>query len=517
MLERDEVRTFCLAAIAHQPHLSADHVRTLLTDRFPGQDLPAVRTVRLALATWRERYKVELAQITNPDAFKNKYRLSGTKSHQVTRLNALWMIDASPVDVLTLDGRQSIYVAIDIYSRRQMLYVTPTPRAEAVGLLMRRAILAWGLCERLKTDNGSDFVAHRSKRLFASLGIEVETSTPFAPWEKGHVERAIRTFQHDCGPLLPGFCGHSVADRKVIEARRAFAARLGDTDDNAFSVELSAGELQAYADRWATERYAHRPHDGLGGTTPFAAAAGYTGTIRTVEARALDVLLAPIAGKDGIRTIQKTGIRIDGSQYLTPTVLPDTRVLVRMDRADMGRALLFSADGDEYLGEAVCPELAGIDPAAAVAQARAAQAALLREGTAEIRCAIRQIKPRDMIDAVLRQSAKDAGKLLEFPRATEAHSTPALAAAAEAASPAAVLRHPATPAASLDELPGVTVLRPTETPQMRFARARRLEAEMAAGHGLSPDDGRWLAGYQQGSEYRSWLDMVEELGEAALL
>ena len=439
--------------------------------------LPAERTVRLAMTTWRHRYKVELCRITNPDAFKNKYRTSGTNSHEVDRLNELWMIDASPADVLTTDGRYSVYVGIDIYSRRLVVYVSKTARAEAVGLLMRRAMLLWGTPERVKTDNGSDFKAKRTTRLMTSLGIDVDTSHPFSPWEKGQIERAIGTLQRDCMAILPGFIGHNVADRKVIEERRAFADRLGEKDDGALCVAMSPADLQAAVDSWAAGRYAARPHDGLGGVTPQAAAAGYVGTRRDIDTHALDVLLAPIAGSDGIRTVQKTGVRIDGRHYLTPTVLPDTRVFVRMDPLDLGRAMIFATDGEEYLGEAVCPELAGIDPAAFVAMTRKAHAEMLREGTAAIRAQMKSLSHRDVADMLLRQGAVDAGVLLEFPRAAVAHSTPAIEAAGVAARSAEAAPAQPTPAPANDfDAPNVQRLRTVETPQQRFRRALELEA-----------------------------------------
>ena len=58
------------------------------------------------------------------------------------RLNEVWQIDASPADMLTTDGRFTLYVCEDIYSRRLISLVTKTPRAAAVGLLIRKAILA---------------------------------------------------------------------------------------------------------------------------------------------------------------------------------------------------------------------------------------------------------------------------------------------------------------------------------------------------------------------------------------
>lgn len=533
--EDGRVKTFILAHIARQPHLSAHHLRDLIRDAFPALPAPPVRTVQRAVCAWKIEHRVALTQITNPDAFKSHFRAAARGAAPVMRLNELWQIDASPADVLCVDGRHSIYVAVDLFSRRIIATVTRTPRASAVGLLMRRAIIDWGVPERVKTDNGSDFVAKFTQRLLASLGVEVEVSAPFSPEQKGHVERAIGTMQRDLMPLLPGYIGHSVADRKVIENRKAFAARLGDTDEKAFCVEITAKELQSYLDRWTAERYAHRAHEGLKGRTPFEAAAAWTHPLRRVEdVRALDMLLAPVAGKDGLRTVTKSGVRIDGSHFLCASVLPGEEVFVRMDPADMGRALLFTRDGSTFLGEAVCPQLAGIDPAKAIAQARAEQKRILDEGSADLRKRMRAIKPRDMVDAVLRTSAKEAGTLVEFPKRADAHTTPQIDAALEAAAPQQLLDQTqqisdsvrAMQALVEADLAGeqarpvshhnVAPLRTQATPQQRFRRALDLQRALARNEEIASADAVWLGAYEQGAEYRSLKELFDDFGEEAL-
>lgn len=520
-----QVRAFLTAAIAKQPHLSADHLLKLIEDKFPDVSV-SLRTVQRMRALIEDEDKVLLTKITNPDAYKSKYRLSGTNSHAVERLNELWMIDASPADALCVDGRHAVYLCVDIFSRRLIVYVSRTPRAEAVALLMRRAILAWGVPVRVKTDNGSDFTAKSTQRLFKALEIEVELSAPFSPEQKGHIERAVGTFQRDLCPLLPGFIGHSVKDRKVIEERRAFSSRLGQDDAGAFCVELTSKELQSYCDDWAAGRYANRPHSGIDGATPFQMAASFAGTVKRIgedDVRALDLLLAPAAGGDGIRTVTKRGVRVDGSYYLTPTVDPETRVFVRMDPEDMGRAWLFSADGAEFLGEAICPELAGVDPAAAVAEARAAREHHIKQAAAVLRADMNQFHSRYFANVVVRKKAIEAGKLVEFPRASETHTTPALDAAKAALAPPAPAPQTETQRATLteieQELSGAAprkVAQLPETKQQRFRRALGLEAQIANNEKISTEDAMWLGAYQTGPEYQSMRVLYQDFGEAAL-
>lgn len=325
------VQTYILALLSHQSHLSAHHIRDQVQDKFGAmldvggmkKPLPPVRAFQRVIADLKVSHRVALTKATNPDLYRSTMAPAGTGTYRyVTEANTLWMIDASPVDVLCTDGRHSMYGCIDIATRRFVITVSKTPRASAVALMLRKAILAWGVPRTIKTDNGSDFVANDTKRLFASLDVEPDVSDAYSPQQKGHIERAIRTFQHDVGPQLPGFVGHSVADRKAIESRKSFAARLGENEAETFGVAISSVQLQTYIDQWLDLIYQHRPHGGLNGLSPFLKAAESTAVVRRVDERALDLLLMPVAGKDGRRTTTKFGVRIDGFHYQTPSSCP---------------------------------------------------------------------------------------------------------------------------------------------------------------------------------------------------
>ncbi|WP_257197865.1 MULTISPECIES: DDE-type integrase/transposase/recombinase [unclassified Bradyrhizobium] len=526
-----QVRTYILALVAKQPHLTTHHIRSLVADAFPqitiagnAVSLPPIRTFQAALKSWRTAFRNEIEQIRNPDGFKSRIRFAARVANPATRLNELWQIDASPSDVMTTEGRrQSVYVCLDVFSRRMITLVSATARAAAVGLLIRKAILTWGVPERIKTDNGSDFIAHSTRRLFAALGIDHETSAPFSPEQKGHVERAIGTLQRGLMRTLEGFIGHSVADRKVIENRKAFSARLGEAPEDMFQVALSSAELQARLDAWCADVYGTKPHEGLGGRTPFAVAAMAAGHLRRIEdVRALDMLLAPIAGKDGLRTVTKSGLRIEGAHYIGGFLDVGETVMVRMDPADMGRAYVFTEDGDTYLGEAVAPELAGIDPAKAIAAARAEQRRLIDERMDEVKKTARKIRAKDFAPAIHRQAlldhAKADGKLIEFPKAVEIHDTPALAAA-RAAHTTVESGHAPEIAALAEALrtetpANVTPLRAEETDHQLWNRARALEARIAAKEFVEPDELLWLGSFREGSVYRGFLATYGALGVA---
>lgn len=437
--EGGRVATFIASRIVHQPHLTADHLRDLTINEFgktleingKQESVPPIRTFQRFISKWKDEHREALTKMTDPDAYKSKVKFAGTNmNHWVRRPNQLWEIDASPADILLTDGRYSIYAVVDIYTRRMMVTVTKTPKTSAVLALMRRAILEWGVPEILRTDNGSDFISYEFKRALSALAIHHDITEPFSPEQKGTIERHIGTLQRGLMPLLPGFVGHNVTDRKKIEARRSFAKRLGESDQDAFCVELCHEELQGKVDRWLEMKYSHSPHGGLRGKTPFEMIASWTGPIRKIEnERALDILLTPLGGKDGIRVVTKFGITLDKAKFIHPDLVPGTRVLVRLDPEDMGRIYVYSTDGHRFICIAECPERLGVDPGTAVRAAREAQAERVANEIAPLQKEIKRIKPRDMIDGVLSVAESNSASLTEFPKQTEAYSSEGLDAA----------------------------------------------------------------------------------------
>ncbi len=523
------VRAWILGLIAHQPHLSAAHVRTLcraefgdtVTVRGRTLPMPPLRTFQAALKTLKQTEKVVLTKLTDPDRFRSHMQLSGSGSlRHIGEPNRLWQIDASPVDALCTDGRHSIYACVDIATRRGVFYMSRTPRAEAVGLLLRKAILAWGVPYEVKTDNGSDFVAKSTQRLLTSLGITAITSDAFSPEQKGHVERLIKTFQHDATTLLPGFVGHNVADRKAIEGRKSFAQRLGADDAATFSVQLTAAEMQAHVDAWAELHYEHRAHAGLKGVTPAEAAAQASHTVRRVDVRALDLLLAPAARGDGTRVMAKTGIHVDNHAYHCGAILPGTRVFVRRDPLDLGRLYLFEPDGETFLGEALNAELSGLPAAALIMAEREIRAEVLAERTAAIEKTRRELRKGPHLAQRARQvwerdaagRAAEKADVVPFPRPEVEHTTPHIAAARDAATrrakpPAAAPLSEAAAATharlreQVRQAPNVTPLRQQETARAKFRRMLDLEARHARGETVDAEELIALGRYQGTPEY----------------
>ncbi len=534
-----EIKHFAIALHSLNDLYTASHIHIALKEEFgprlaaAGLELPGQRAFEIRFKAWKHDYAAGLLKIMDPDGFRSKMKVSGSYAHMAPHLNALWQIDASPVDAMCVDGRHSIYVCIDYWSRRISLFVSKTPRSIAVQMLMRKAILAWGVPDAVKTDNGSDFVARATVRLFDRLQIEAIRSDAFSPWQKGVVERNIRTFQTDCSRMLTGFVGHNVAQRKKIEGRKSFAQRLGQ-DNDAFNVTMTGQELQAICDVWAADMYAHHAHGGIGKMTPFARAASSTRPIRTVDPDALAVLLMQAPEGDGYRTVGKSGIRLDGFHYQPMGLLTGDRVFVMCDPADKGTIWLFADESlDRPLGRAVNGELAGIDPVALQAERKALQARMVDEQMVEAKKLLRakRVTDRTVLNSRLAAANAQSGNLVAFPPRSEIHTTPALDVGLEIAAmrrgdapavrplsdaDARLMAELEAEAAPVVAPSNVRPLRDHETPQQRYRRWLDLHAKLEAGEPVTPEQAAFYGGFAGSVEKRGLDGLYEEFGEAAL-
>lgn len=422
-----EVNRAAIGLLADKPHISGALLHRALCTRFKAAAIPGVSSVRSWLANWKRENASDFMALTNPDAWKNRYLSAfGSMDEQIRAPNQLWMLDSTPADVLLDDGRYSILGVIDVFTRRVLLLVAKTSTAEAVGQLMRRAILEWGVPDAVKLDNGRDYTSVRFNRLLASLHIEPRFSMPFAGWEKAFIERAFKTFSHGLLEMLPGYVGHNVAEAQAIRARLSFSERLLEKN-KVDEIRLTAAELQYFCDRWC-DLYGQTAHKGLDGITPFDKAAASRSVVRRIDdVRALDLLL----GEGVDRTVGKKGLRIEGRYYVAPelgTVIGEP-VNVRMDDVDLGRAVVYHHE--TFLCIAECPEVTGISRQAVAAHARRRQLESTQAAKKMMRAAARKAGLRETIDDLLTESARTALPSPDMPNVV--HMTPALEAAGEAA------------------------------------------------------------------------------------
>ena len=296
MLERPGIGTEALCQLLASAGIDRESGEILFT-------APSYHQVMRFQNAWKEENHDLYLQATNPDAFKNSVMLAfGSLSEHVTALNQVWEMDATPADWLLIDEdgkkrRYTVSVILNVWCRRAIVVVAKTPKAQTHCSALRLALLKWGVPAMVVTDNGKDYVGEHFTRVLHLLGIEHKRTHPYSPEEKGHVERFNGTLNHSILELLPNFVGHSVADRKAIEARQSFAERLakkGELVDFADMLDGScSGEtLQKHINTWLVGIYEQRVHGGLK-KSPFAQAASWTGEIRRIrDERSLDWLRA---------------------------------------------------------------------------------------------------------------------------------------------------------------------------------------------------------------------------------
>jgi len=468
----------------------------------PDVEYPSVSTVMRFIRTWHADPKnaADFLAFTDPDRAKSHHRFSaGNAAAGILRPNQLWQIDASPADVLTESGRQSIYALIDVATRRTMALVTDTPRTQASLLLVARACMAWGMPEVLGTDNGTDFVSKFFKVAIRHLGVHHKIAPPYSPERKPFVERVIKSIQHKFMPMQKGFIGHNVSDRVAIRSRETFAKRLGVTDFEACdAVEMSGRQLQASLSAWLSNIYMNRPHAGLGGRSPHEVALELLEQHppKFPEPKALGMLLMPPPDGIATRVVGKKGLRIGNRDYYVDRLVPGQRVQVRLDPDDAGLIWLYTdTDPWRFLGIGQNPELAGQSRSELAARLRAWQAAKMTEGRARLR---RLVKKADIHSVAQRWIGNEAEPM---PVNDATYSTPELEEAMRASQLAK---------ASTDLDARRREAAEEETHRERFKRAKDLRSLIDAGREISPDSEAWLLRYERSSEFKGLMDLENQ-------
>ncbi|KZY51852.1 transposase [Pseudoalteromonas shioyasakiensis] len=357
-----ELTDFCLAMLYEYPHVKATQIKEGLIARFysTGKTLPAETTIRDWLTRWKRENKALYTKMANPDAWKNKFMSAmGKMDEKIIRINQLWEFDSTPSDVMLTDGRHSLIGIIDVYTRRTKVVIHPTSDSTGICLVIRKAILDWGIPEIARTDNGKDYTSIQIKSVFDALEIKHETTRPFSGEEKPYIERFFKTFSHDLAELLTGYIGHNVSERQAIEARKTFAQRLlakQGGDKSAIEINMTAEQLQQFVDKWIESRYQHKPHSNLGNKTPFDLYAASRDQIKVInDERILDVMLQPIPSNRGLRTVGKEGLKVSGGFYIAPELgaIVGDEVLCKWDPHNVGRIYVFNRITAEFICIAV--------------------------------------------------------------------------------------------------------------------------------------------------------------------
>jgi hypothetical protein len=443
MIDDDEEMEAIVKGMIHEhgPHVNSRVVHEQLVAKVGEERTPSWRTVARYLRAFREGDRSLTAYLDDPKTWRGSFRTAfGKMDEGIDRPNQIWELDSTIADVTLEDGedgtrRYALVGAIDVYTRRVRYVVTDESRAQAIAIVLRRAIKDWGIPERLRMDNGKDYTSKHIELLTDMLGIEVEFCTPYEPSEKPFIERMYRTLQHGEMSTLPGYTGHDVAEREKLRARRE--ERHKRVPIHLGQVGLTQVEFQAWLDEWCTKIYARREHSALG-MSPFDKARKWQGTVKQVsDERVLDVLLEPVpdvGSGAGVRTVQKSGISVGGTYYVAPELeaVMGQKVRCLYDPHSAGRIAVFSQPELKFVAWAVCPE--GAEDRRKIAkQARARQKKRHRRRVKELREKAESSGSEHAWKDILAARVQEAERVKMMSKPTETHETDATRAAEDAA------------------------------------------------------------------------------------
>ncbi|MXW63318.1 MAG: transposase [Bacteroidetes bacterium SB0662_bin_6] len=412
------------------------NIHAALSARY-GDEVPSLRSLQRSIRQWREKHKQAATYLDSPEKWRSKHQVAfGRMDEGVTRINQIWELDSTIADVALRAPsgemrlrRYALVGVIDVWSRRVMYQLAPVSSSAAITQLLRRALLQWGVPEKLRLDNGRDYTSERVALLATALAIRIEHCRPFHPEEKPFIERAFRTVS-TAMEMLPGYVGHSVAERQELRAREKARARVGDAKVDLGPQALSPAEMQAWLDNWAENDYGRRTHGSLG-SSPWERANSWKGAVRRIEdERVLDVLYEPVS-RGGMRTVLKRGIQIDHRWYVAPELGAHVGERVRCYRDFDDEARICVYGDDKWICWAVDAE--GAERKEIAAEAKSVQRKALRTELEKIRSARRRTSAAAAWQEIAVARAEEAEKIKALPELAEAHTTAMTRAAEEAA------------------------------------------------------------------------------------
>ncbi|MEI8642769.1 DDE-type integrase/transposase/recombinase [Pseudoalteromonas sp. Hal040] len=425
------------------PHVKATQIKEGLIARFynTGKSLPAETTIRDWLTRWKRENAALYTKMANPDAWKNKFMSAmGKMDENITRINQLWEFDSTPSDVMLTNGRHSLIGIIDVFTRRAKVVIHPTSDSTGICLVIRKAILDWGIPEIARTDNGKDYTSIQITSVFDALEIKHEKTRPFSGEEKPYIERFFKTFSHDLAELLTGYIGHNVSERQAIEARKTFAQRLlakQGKEKAAVEINMSAQHLQEFVDNWIDNRYHHKPHSNIGNKTPFDLFAASRDQIKVIkDERLLDVMLQPVPSNRGLRIVGKEGIKVSGGFYIAPELgaIVGEEILCKWDPKNVGRIYVFNRLNSEYICIAVdhAIESAGITRQDVANRAKQNQKAETARKLKALKQTAKSVNVSDIANEVLGHYSEQNKALKTLPKQSVEHTNVMMQSAAKA-------------------------------------------------------------------------------------
>jgi transposase InsO family protein len=347
-----------MSAIGEDPHVRGS-VLVEKAKQLLGEKVPDRATIYRWHQKWKESNDELYCHMNNPADWKNRYKVAhGSLSDEAEYAGQVWQMDSTPADVETTEpgekkGRRcSITAALEIYSRRPVVVVANTSTGDTVAAAARKGILAWGVPEKVRMDNGKDYQSKHVQSVIFALNVIAPKLEAFKSEAKGNIERFFGTMARNLEERLPAFTGHCVKERAAIREQEHWARRLmkksAGPNKPVVKIPLSQAELAEAINTWITEVYENRVHKGFDkdkdtskrGLTPLQAfERSQKKAPKIMNERALDILLM----RKKEVTVHKKGILINRAQYINDELafIVGQKVDVRINPEDAGTIYVY--------------------------------------------------------------------------------------------------------------------------------------------------------------------------------
>jgi len=202
-----------------------------------------------------------------------------------------------------------------------------------------------GLPSRIIMDNAGENWADLVTHGLTGLDRKPHFVAPYTPEHKGKKERFYLTFEQECLMLLPGWC-----DKGAL-TKQGEPLYIGP-DDELLQFSQVVDEIGVHHHRYNYER----PHQGLGGRTPFEVIAAAAEDKRLRPEPTPAALARAFLDTDQTSyKVHKKGVHVHNRWYTSPALATQTgkQVIVRYlpdEQTQPGPVAVFTADEDEYLG-----------------------------------------------------------------------------------------------------------------------------------------------------------------------
>lgn len=194
-----------------------------------------------------------------------------------------------------------------------------------------------GVPQTIRWDKGLEFNNQGLKEAASMLGVVVNTTAAYQPWEKGKIERLGRTIMEEALFDLPFYS-------KAPRSQEGVTAAEEVKNLEPISLEMLVAVIEATINDYNC----HRIHSALNGRTPAQAWVDMQGDIEMPD----EAVLRRFLLEGEYRTVTKKGVRMNNLHYVSPKLHNFVGEIVEVrSRPHDDRAIEIYV-GDEHLATA---------------------------------------------------------------------------------------------------------------------------------------------------------------------